>query len=132
MREHTFTIGMDYPGMSLSKNHLWKGGNRRYGMNDEAKQWKSDLANSVRMVLFIDGILSPGPPVSVQISARFLDANHAVDLHNLAELVNDAVEEGTGINDRHFAFSTLQPAYDAHQLPAVWVTVSVSYEGVKA
>ena len=87
-----------------------------------------DLADSVRMLLLLDGITSPCPPVSVQISARFLDANHAVDLVQLVELVNDAVEEGTGINDRHFAFSTLQPAYDAHQLPAVWVAVTVSHE----
>lgn len=129
MREHTFTVGMDYPGNAISKNHLWKGGNRRWGMNDEAKRWKRDLAESVRMVLLTDGITSPCPPVTVRLEARFVDAGNAVDLHNIIEICADAVQEGTGINDRHFAVDVQPPSYDPRQLPCIWVIVTVSHEG---
>ncbi|MEO8286539.1 MAG: hypothetical protein ABI670_08900 [Chloroflexota bacterium] len=49
MGNFTFTIGMDYPGWAISKNGLWKGGNKRWGMNDEAKRWKLNLAEGVQI-----------------------------------------------------------------------------------
>lgn len=123
MSLHTFTISMDYPGACISKNHLWNGGNRRFGMNKEAKRWKGDLADSVRADLQLNHI-TPQAPVHVEVSARFYDRSMALDLHNLSEIVCDAVQEGTGIDDKHFTFATVEPEF-AQAMPEIRVKVTV-------
>lgn len=129
MGQHTFAIPMDYPGWEISKNGLWNGGNRRWGMNKEAKRWKCDLAEAVKLDLLSQGILEPQPPVHVEVGARFVDRGMALDLHNLSELVCDAVQEGTGIDDKHFTFSTVAPVFSNRELPEIRVKVTVNMEG---
>src|SRR4051812_37027459 len=100
---------MDYPGWAISKNGLWKGGNRRWGMNDEAKRWKLGLANAVQLALLAEKVFAPKPPVHVEVGARFYDRSMSLDLHNLAELVCDAIQEGSGVDDKHYTFATTAP-----------------------
>ncbi len=119
-----FTIPMDYPGWSISKNGLWNGGNRRFGMNKEARRWKDDLAAAVRSYLQLNGILVPQAPVHVEVGARFYDRTMALDLHNLSEIVCDAVQDGIGIDDKHFTFSTREPEF-AHMMPEIRVSISL-------
>lgn len=128
MTRHTFTIPMNYPGWSISKNGLWRGGNRRWGMNKEAKEWKAGLADSVRSYLVLNGLTDPQPPVHVEVGARFYDRTMALDLHNLAELVCDAVQDGTGIDDKHFTFSTVEPEF-ARMMPEIQVMITINYVG---
>jgi hypothetical protein len=121
----TVTVHMNYPGLEISKNHLWKGGNRRWGMNPTAKRWKQSLAEGVRLSLMALHVFEPKAPVHVDVSGRFVDRNNAPDLHNLSELVCDAVQDGTGIEDQYFTFATTQPEY-AKAMPEITVKVTVT------
>lgn len=125
MAQHTFTIPMNYPGWQISKNGLWNGGNRRWGMNKEARAWKRTLAAQIHTYLVIMGYRHIEPPVHVEVGARFVDKGMALDLHNLSELVCDAVQEGTGIDDKHFTFSTVAPEFCNTALPEICVKVTV-------
>lgn len=116
---------MDYPGWAISKNGLWNGGNRRYGMNKEAKRWKANLADSVQLSLLAQRVFHPIPPVHVEVSGTFVDRGSAPDLHNLGELVCDAVQDGSGISDKHFTFATTEPVF-AQAMPEIRVTVTVT------
>jgi hypothetical protein len=130
-RELSVMVGMDYPGKEISKNYLWRNGNRRHGMNPTAKKWKRVLADSVTSALlaqFGTAAHNIKPPVTVRISGSFTDRNHAVDLHNLGELVCDAVQEGTGIDDKHFKLETGTVTYRV-RVPEIVVTVTVSTDG---
>ena len=125
-------VGMDYPGQQISKNHLWRGGSRRYGMNDVAKSWRRTLADSIQNALlaqFGAAASNIKPPVTVRVAGRFVDRKNAVDLHNLGELVCDAVQEGTGINDKHFKLETGTVTYGV-AVPEIIVTVTVSTESI--
>jgi hypothetical protein len=127
----TITVNMDYPGWSISKNGLWKGGNRRWGMNDEAKRWKRNLADAVKLSLIATEVFEPKPPVHVEVGGRFFDGNNAPDLHNLLELVMDSVQEGTGINDKHFSSTVTAPVI-VQAMPEIVVKVTVTVEEAAA
>jgi hypothetical protein len=120
-------IPMNYPGWAISKNGLWNGGNRRWGMNKEAKRWKQNLADSVQLSLLAQHIFHPIPPVHVEVGATFVDRGSALDLHNLAELVCDAVQDGTGVDDKHFTFATSEPVFK-QAMPEIVVLVTVTVE----
>jgi hypothetical protein len=124
MRELSFTISMDYPGWSISKNGLWNGGNRRWGMNKEAKRWKGDLAEAVKLALIEEGVGEPKPPVHVLVTGRFIDRGSAPDLHNLGETICDSVQDGSGIDDKHFTFQTAAPTFE-RAVPEILVTVTL-------
>ena len=124
----TVSIGMDYPGGAISKNRLWRQGDRRRGLNPVAARWKRDLAESIRGWLLCAGARRVGPPVHVVISGAFVDRAHAPDLSNLIELVSDAVEAGTGCNDRYITVAT-EPATYGAAIPSVGVTICVTLGG---
>ena len=128
MRTVTFTIPMDYPGWSISKNGLWHGGDRRRGLNPEAKRWREALAESVRMWLLGNGIRAVCPPVHVEVGGRFFDRAHCPDMHNLGELVCDAVQDGTGISDQEFTLTTQRPEFSDKALPEIRVTVTLTVQ----
>lgn len=114
---------MDYPGKYISKNHLWQRG-RRGALNPVAAAWKDALANSVRYAFLAEGI-TPVLPLTVTVSGSFTDKNHAPDMHNLVELIADAVEEGSGgLNDRDFGTVTHPPTYDRKAVPTITITIS--------
>ncbi len=121
------TIHMDYPGRLISKNHLWHRGHRSAGMNRTALAWKDALAASVIALCREAGITAPAPPVTVRIGGRFRNRNHAPDMQNLVELIADSVQEGLGIDDKHFSIATEHPQFGA-QVPEVLVTLEVTVE----
>lgn len=123
---------MPYIGMCLSKNHMWRGGSRRYGMEREAARWKAELATSVQMTLIANRVRSAHPPVHVEVGARFVDRGHSLDLQNIGEIVCDAVEEGTGVNDREYTFATTRPEFSDKALPEIRVTVTLDVEEEQA
>lgn len=124
----TVAVPMDYPGKAITKNHLWRRGNRRLGMNPEAKRWRADLAESLRMVLLSERVETVLPPVRGAIGGHFLDRNNAPDLHNLIELVADAVQEATGVDDREHEWRTESPAYNPLRPPGVCVELELAVE----
>lgn len=124
----TASVSMDYPGGQISKNRLWRGGDRRRGLNPVAARWKRDLAESVRGWLLCCGVRRVVPPVHIVISGAFVDKAHAPDLHNLAELVCDAVEAGTGVNDRDITVST-EPATYGVVVPFIGIALTVTLGG---
>lgn len=120
-----FTISMDYPGAVISKNHLWRRGDRRRGMDRSAKRWKLDLVDAVSNQLRYDRVASV-VAVEGTITGTFLSRNHGPDLHNLIELVADAVEEATGSNDREAVWGTEPAVYDRDRVPEVRVTLRLA------
>jgi hypothetical protein len=96
-------------------------------MNKEAKHWKANLVDGVQLALLAKGIAAPGPPVHGLVGGTFVDRGIAPDLHNLSELVCDAVQKGTGINDKHFTFATEESVF-AKVIPEIRVSVSATVE----
>ncbi len=119
-------IPMPYPGGCISKNRLWRRGDRRQGLNKEARAWKADLENAVRLILIGYRVASVRAVVG-RISGEFADRNHAPDLHNLTELVADAVEAATGVNDREHTWSTGEARYGV-QVPRIVIRLELQVE----
>lgn len=120
----TVEFGMDFPGGVVSKNRLWNGGSRRNGMNETAAGWKQAIAESVRYGFISKGARGLTLPLTLEIRCRFVDEGHAVDPQNLVEIVADAVQEGTGLNDRNYTITTYRPEYDPAQPPEVTIRIT--------
>ena len=122
-------ISMDYPGNCISKNHMWRRGSRRNGLVPEAQRWKNDLAESVRRsLLYWKYTPTERDRIHVEVGARFFDRANSVDLQNILELVCDGVQEGTGVDDKHFTVGTRRPMFQ-HKIPEVIVYVTIEKEG---
>jgi hypothetical protein len=121
------TIELPYPGGEISKNHMWNGGDRKKGLTKTAEEWKTTLVAWLQHFPFFHMSAYLVLPVTVEIGARFRDGNHRLDMHNLGELVCDAVQEGIGVDDKHFEVLTRQPEMGAAE-PVVLVTVRVRME----
>ncbi len=115
-----FTVSMDYPGGGISKNRLFRAGSRRNGMTKLAAQWRRDLVESVRNQHLYDHVESVAS-VEVTVSGTFLGARYVPDMQNMLEIVSDAVEEATGVNDREFTTRTEPPRYSRDQHPEILV-----------
>ncbi len=85
-------IEMDYIGKELSVNHYKWG---RY-TKTETKNWMEELGWKLRPYHIEDWKL----PLTVQCDGHFKDERRP-DLHNLSKVILDAIEEATGINDKH-------------------------------
>lgn len=120
-----FVVGMNYPGDVISKNHCWRGGSRRNGLELEAQKWKDNLAESVKWLCKEKGIVPTNlDQIHVQVGARFIDRANSIDLQNVLELVCDAVEKGTGVNDKYFTVSTLRPTFEP-KIPEIVVYITI-------
>ncbi len=117
---------MPYPGGCISKNRLWRAGNRRLGMNREAKAWKRDLTEVVQLWLIACKVKSVHS-VKGTISGEFLDRSHAPDLQNLLEVASDAVQDGTNVNDREHTWSTGEARYGV-QVPRIVIRLELQVE----
>lgn len=120
----TVDVSMDYRSNALSKNRLWRGGNRRQGMAYDAATWKSELAQSVRLAFLAKGARALALPLAIEVRTRFVSEYRALDPQNLVELIADAVEEATGINDRNYTITTHPPEYDKGREPEIRVLVT--------
>lgn len=118
------TVAMSYPGRAISKNHVWRGG-RRGAMEPEAKVWRDNLANSVTFLLLsVRSAGRPIPVVYVGIRAEYRAARDMCDTHNLIEIIADAVQEGSGINDQHFYVTTEPPRWRHGAAPTIWIDLT--------
>lgn len=123
----TITLELPYPGSEISKNHMWNGGDRKKGLTKVAEEWKTTLVEWLQHFPFYHMSRYIILPVGVEIGARFMDGNHRADMHNLAELVCDGVQDALGVDDKHFEVLTRQPELGAWK-PVVMVTVRVRME----
>lgn len=121
-------VGMDYPGKVISVNHCYAQGahGRRY-LRPAARRWRNKLAESLGYLLVHEDARRLQQRALVRIDATYTDENHAVDPNNLGKLVYDAVEEATGINDRHCQPVTGQVGYGV-SIPSIVVTVTLWVE----
>jgi len=62
------------------------------------------------------------PPVVVRIDGMFENKRSTPDVHNLRKVVDDAVSEGLGIDDRHFVTACGQP--QVGKLSRIIITIS--------
>ena len=118
------TIEIPYPGSEISKNHMFRGGDRSRGYTPTAEAWRTTLVEWLQHFPFYHMSGYIVLPVAVEIGARFKDGNHRADMHNFTELVCDGVQEGIGVDDKHFEVLTRLPEPGAEQ-PVVMVTVRV-------
>ena len=123
-------VGMDYPGKVISVNHCYAQGahGRRY-LRPAARRWRNKLAESLGYLLVPHLGESRRLPqrALVRIDAAYTDENRAVDPNNLCKLVYDAIEQATGINDRHCQPVTGQVGYGV-AIPSIVVTVTLWLE----
>jgi len=89
-------VTMAYIGKSLSVNHFKYFG--KYTKPD-TKLWMQNLAFIIRSYC-----KNWQPPVTIKLSGGFLNERSRPDLHNLHKVIGDAVQDGLGINDKHFSF----------------------------
>jgi len=117
-------IEMRYIGKNLSVNHYkWKG---RF-TKPEVQVWMEDLASIIQIAAGHNRTMLKQhdfvPPISVRIDGFFRDKRHP-DLSNLNKVVLDAVQQGLGINDKHFR---AQDGYVAvakeHTQPSLRITI---------
>jgi len=91
---NSISIKMPYIGKVLSVNHYkYRGKYTR----PEVKSWMEELGWKIKSA-HIEGWELP---ISVTCSGLFRDKRSTPDLSNLGKVILDAIEEVTGINDRH-------------------------------
>lgn len=120
-------VGMDYPGKMISVNHCYaQAANGRRYLRREARHWRDKLATDLNLLLYNGGYRGKRlrQRVLVRIDAAYTDEHHAVDPNNLCKLVYDAIEQATGINDRHCQPVTGQVGYGV-AVPYIIVTVTL-------
>jgi excisionase family DNA binding protein len=120
----TVDVPMDYRSNQLSKNRIYRAGNQRLGLTDDARSWKGQLAESVRMAFVANGARALALPVAIDVRTRFTSEYRALDPQNLVELIADAVQEATGINDRNYKITSWPPVYDPQQEAEIRVIVT--------
>lgn len=86
------TVRMEYIGSALSVNHYKIAG--RF-TRPEVKDWMAQLGWQIKTKRIKTWKL----PLVVTCSAVFKN-NRRPDLHNLAKVILDAIEDATGVNDR--------------------------------
>ena len=92
-------VEMPYIGNVLSVNHCYT---MTKHLKPEARKWREALAFAVRNQFSLKTPLVK--PVRVQVWGIFVNKREQPDLDNLAKIILDAVELGTGINDRDMRF----------------------------
>lgn len=96
------TITMSYMGtLSVNRYKTNRGIIRR-----EVRRWMADLAYTVHNALLdLDISTEPifSPPIRIRIDGYFRD-NRVPDLANLHKVIGDALQDGLGVDDKHFRF----------------------------
>jgi Holliday junction resolvase RusA-like endonuclease len=92
-----YKIEMTYIGGILSKN-AYKIGR---GTKPEVKRWMKELEEKSRGLM----ILGRHQEVEVGVFGYFWDGKRP-DIHNLFEVVADALKKGLGVDDRYFKMIT--------------------------
>jgi hypothetical protein len=90
-------------------------------MNPIAAQWKRLLAESVRNGLLVAGCRA-ALPLAITVSAAYKNRGNAADVQNLLEIICDAVQEGTGLNDLDYETHALRPTFDS-SAPTITIVV---------
>lgn len=122
----TVTIPMHYPGDAISKNHMFIAGNRKNGLTREAKDWRDSLVDFVRLAFISEGARACLLPVTVELLCRFARRGRNSDPQNFIELVSDAVQDGTGVNDSDFKIVSYPPEFG--EPPEILVRVTARIE----
>jgi len=112
----TCTVEISYPGAVITKNHYkYKGG---IHTKPEATAWMEELGWSIKELHLEDWSL----PLSITVSGRFKDKRSQPDLVNLQNCTLDAIQEASGINDKHFRWHDGTVEYG--EPPVIWLNIS--------
>ena len=112
-------IRMSYPGNYITENHAYNRNGRQTFMKPEAREWQDELILRIKTC----GIADWQEPLKVKIEGVFTNRRECIDVHNL-KIVFDAVEKGTGINDKRMQTETIPGIIDTGQSPAIIVTIT--------
>jgi Holliday junction resolvase RusA-like endonuclease len=112
-------IRMSYPGNYITENHAYNRNGRQTFMKPEAREWQDELILRIKTC----GIADWQEPLKVKIEGVFTNRRECIDVHNL-KIVFDAVEKGTGINDKRMQTETIPGIIDTGQAPAIIVTIT--------
>lgn len=120
-------VPMDYPGAIISVNHCYAHANGRKYLKRGAREWRGHLADSLGWALYEAGLRDAplATPLIIRIDAAYRNEAEATDPNNLCKLVYDAIQEATGINDRHMQPETGTVTYGV-AVPQIGITVRVA------
>ncbi len=91
------SVQIDYPGAEISVNHyLGRRKDGGYYIKPETVVFKTELQWLLKHCHLEDYTL----PLEVSCSGWFKNERSAPDLSNLSKIINDSIEELTGINDK--------------------------------
>lgn len=93
-----YKIEIDYIGGILSKN-AYKIGR---GTKPEVKRWMKELEGKARL---LNLELDKRQEIEVGVFGYFWDGKRP-DIHNLTEVIADALKKGLGVDDRYFKMIT--------------------------
>jgi hypothetical protein len=108
-------IRMEYLGSCISVNHyLGRRKDGGYYVKEDTRIWKTELGWLLKKLHLEDW----QPPLEVTCSATFHSEHRACDLSNFSKIINDTIEDTTGINDKfihwHDGTRTINPKEDPH------------------
>jgi hypothetical protein len=99
--EYRLQVDMEYePTVSKNSSHTRDG-----FLKSRCRNWMDQLAWVIRACINSDNV-TPEPPLELTISGTYIGKGRPADTQNWVDSVADAVEEGTGINDRFYKVDT--------------------------
>ena len=111
------TIEADYIGKVLSVNHY----KAFFRKKPEVKAWMDEIG----WLLKGQGIDGWQTPLTVTCDGRFRDRRSRPDLANLSKVTLDAIQEGTGVNDREMRWRDGLVSYG--EPPVLWITITEAH-----
>ena len=110
-----------YPGSCISVNHyLGRRKDGGYYVKQETKDWEEELGWLLKRLHLEDWTL----PLEVTCSATFTSEHRACDLSNFSKIINDTIEETTGINDKFIHWHDGDRIIDPKQPPHLLITIA--------
>ena len=89
----------------------------------EVRQWMDDLAWMISAWSRGEGITWE-PPLKVLIGGTFRDKRSTPDIPNFVDIINDSIQQGTGVNDQQYKVETELPAIDPTVEPRIAITIT--------
>jgi len=112
MKPRKVQIVTDYFG-DLSVNHY----KYKYYTKREVAAWMQELGWLIKPLDLKEWRL----PITVRCDGRFKDKRSCPDISNLAKVCLDAIEAGSGVNDKYFRWQDGDLTYG--EPPVLWITL---------
>lgn len=103
-----------------SKNHIWSMAGTHVYSREESKQYRATIAETVALAIANANVDVVRGRLWVGLFVQMPD--NRGDAHNMVDLVMDAIEDATGIDDRYYSISGVDWEITKHD-PRLFITV---------